>query len=134
MESRILVLEKDPSIIELYKDLFSDEGYETVAEELATLCPERVEQLAPNLIILDHMLYDKPAGLEFLHRLKGNEGTANIPVVICTTAVQMIRSMEQGLKAMGVDALFKPFENEELLASVQYGLDKHSAHHLAATA
>jgi CheY-like chemotaxis protein len=134
MESRILVLEKDPSIVQLYQDLFSEEGYETVAEDMATLCVQRVEQLAPNLIILDYMLYGKPMGLEFLDRLKGNAGTANIPVVICTTAVQMIRGMEQSLKAMGVDALFKPFENDTLLASVAQHLESSPTPPLAAIA
>ena len=124
MERRILLLDRDPSILELYRELLRDEGYETVSEEMATLCPDRVEQLSPNLIIMDYVLHANPGGLDFLQRLKLNERTAQIPVILCTAAVQMLRGVERYLN---VDVLAKPFEITDLLAHVEQSLKPDDA-------
>ncbi|HEX8684695.1 MAG TPA: response regulator [Ardenticatenaceae bacterium] len=124
MERRILLLDRDPSILELYRELLGDEGYETVSEEMATLCPDRVEQLSPNLIIMDYVLHANPGGLDFLQRLKLNERTAQIPVILCTAAIQMLRGVERYLK---VDVLSKPFEITDLLAHVEQSLKPDEA-------
>ena len=124
MERRILLLDRDPSILELYRELLGDEGYETVSEEMATLCPDRVEQLSPNLIIMDYVLHANPGGLDFLQRLKLNERTAQIPVILCTAAIQMLRDVERYLK---VDVLSKPFEITDLLAHVEHSLKPDEA-------
>ena len=119
MERRILLLDRDPSILELYRELLGDEGYETVSEEMATLCTDRIEQLSPSLIIMDYVLHANPGGLDFLQRLKLNERTAQIPVILCTAAIQMLRGVERYLK---VDVLSKPFEITDLLAHVEQSL------------
>ena len=124
MERRILLLDRDPSILELYRELLGDEGYETVSEEMASLCPDRVEQLSPNLIIMDYVLHANPGGLDFLQRLKLNERTAQIPVILCTAAIQMLRGVERYLN---VDVLSKPFEITDLLAHVEQSLKPDEA-------
>jgi CheY-like chemotaxis protein len=124
MERRILLLDRDPSILELYRELLGDEGYETVSEEMASLCPDKVEQLSPSLIIMDCVLHVNPGGLDFLQRLKLNERTAQIPVILCTAAIQMLRGVERYLK---VDVLSKPFEITDLLAHVEQSLKPDEA-------
>ena len=74
----------------------------------------------PDLILLDLNLPDMP-GVEALRRLRADQATADIPVVIVSadaTPGQIHRLRAEG----AVDYLAKPFEIDQLLALV----DEHT--------
>ena len=48
--------------------------------------------------------------------------TANIPVVVCTAAVNEVRTNEGYLKSMGVSVVLKPFDIDVLLEVVKDAL------------
>lgn len=70
----------------------------------------------PDLILLDLGLPDMD-GLAVIDRLKGDAGTRNTPVIVCTGDDRPERMAEcQGAGCAGF--LLKPFSSEELLAEV----------------
>lgn len=81
--AKILIVEDDPLISDMYKDIFEFDKYEI---EIASNGIEGIEKARsdhPTLILLDVMM-PKMNGLEVLERLKSDSSTKNIPVVMLT--------------------------------------------------
>jgi len=74
---------------------------------------EKAVQIRPSVILLDLNLHDR-SGLEVLRKLKANETTRNIPVVI--VSVEESRSLATSLGAVGY--LVKPFSEADLRAEL----------------
>jgi DNA-binding response OmpR family regulator len=76
----------------------------------------------PDVIILDVVLPDR-SGYEICRDLKAESRTKNIPVVICSTKGGEMDKF-WGLK-QGADAyLVKPIDQEELMRTVKYLINK----------
>jgi CheY-like chemotaxis protein len=45
--------------------------------------------------------------------------TADIPVILCTAAIKMVREQEEIFKQKGIPVVYKPFDVDELLEVVQ---------------
>ena len=71
----------------------------------------------PNLIIMDWEMPEM-SGLEALYRLKKNESTKDIPVIISSGFTQA-ENVQKALEAGAIDYIRKPIENIELTARVQ---------------
>ena len=109
----ILVIEDDPGIADFLVDLLRYEGYRVASlAEGATM--EEVVASPPGLIFLDLMLPD-PDGAEICRRLRAQEATRAVPIVIMTAASPAVRM--QRLRGCAHDALLpKPFDVDDVLA------------------
>jgi len=76
----------------------------------------RVEQLMPDLILLDVMMPGID-GFETCRRLKANPKTQEIPVIFLTAKTETV-DVVQGFNVGAVDYVTKPFQAEELLTRV----------------
>ena len=116
----ILVADDRIDSVELCRDLLAMEGYRVVSALNGQEALDRIHQHNPDLILLD---LDMPLlnGYEVCERLKANEATANIPVLMLTAwAAPEQRVM--GLQLGAEDYVSKPFDYRELLARVQVRL------------
>lgn len=118
MDSRILVVNDDESLLELYRMLLEEEGFEVHTSFSAYEQVTEVEQMHPDLIILDAKLGFHNEGLLFLQKLRLYPGTSRIPVFICTAATLDMREQEEILRQKNIPILYKPFDLEELLSLV----------------
>ena len=59
------------------------------------------------------------SGWDILQALKLDPKTSDIPVLVCSAAVQELRSLEAQLARIGVDVLIKPFAIDTLLDKVR---------------
>src|SRR5579859_692726 len=119
MSSRILVVNDDESLLELYRLLLEEEGFEVYTSFSAFEQVTEVEQMHPDLIILDAKLGFHNEGLLFLQKLRLYPGTSRIPVFICTAATLDMREQEEVLRQKNIPILYKPFDLDELLNLVQ---------------
>ena len=115
MSSRILVVNDDESLLELYRILLEEEGFEVHTSFSAFEQVTEVEQMHPELIILDAKLGFHNEGLLFLQKLRLYPGTSRIPVFICTAATLDMREQEEILRQKNIPILYKPFDLDELL-------------------
>ena len=122
MTARMLVINDDQAILDLYRLLLEGEGYDVHLSMIAIEDVRQIEELAPDGIILDLKLGFGRNGLTLLQQLKMYRPTADIPVILCTAAIKMVREQEDILKRRGIPVVYKPFDIDELLDTVQRAL------------
>lgn len=84
---KILIVEDDLFIRELYERQLSLEGYEVSTAEDGEIGLNRITESIPDLLLLDIML-PKVSGLDLLRTIKAKEETKNIPVILLTNLGQ----------------------------------------------
>ena len=117
MPTRILVVEDDPDIVELIARYLDKAGF---AVDRAADGREALQMIAaktPALIVLDLML-PQVDGLEVCRRLRADEKTAAVPVIMLTARAEESERIV-GLELGADDYLSKPFSPNELVARVR---------------
>jgi DNA-binding response OmpR family regulator len=112
-----LVADDDPDILTLVGFRLERAGYEVLpardGEEALALALEH----QPDLAILDVMM-PKLDGYEVTQRLRNNQSTSGMPVILLTARVQEA-DITRGFEAGADDYIKKPFSPQELRARVQ---------------
>ena len=122
MAKQIMIVDDDRDILEFLYLMLAFEGYDvlvsTTTEEIQQLRPSAL----PDLILLDVMLSEED-GRVICQRLKTNEQTKDIPIIMLSAHVTE-RQVRQVCPAD--DFLAKPFELETLYDKVEKQLPEHS--------
>jgi len=119
MSKRIMVIDDDEATRELFQFFLADEGWDVFSYNYAHVDLEVVQQLTPDLIILDLNVVQAGVGWLFLQLLKMETATAGIPVVICTTAVTLSLEIEGYLAAQHISIVRKPFDIATIILTIQ---------------
>ena len=126
MAARILVVNDTQEILELFRMLLEEEeGYDVILSGFPIQQIKEIEQIKPDLIILDLILGDERTGMQMLQMLQMQRSTATIPVLVCTAALQIVREQEGYLVSQGVQVVYKPFDIDDLLNNVKQLLESH---------
>lgn len=113
----IYIVEDDASIREIETIALKNSNYMVQAFERASAFYEKMEELLPDLILLDIMLPDED-GYRIVRRLRSNPKTRHIPVMMITaktTEMDMVKGLDDGAD----DYIRKPFSVMELLSRVR---------------
>ncbi len=119
-QAKILVVDDEVKNVKLLEALLLPRGYTVVKAYNGEEALRQVQQEQPDLILLDVMmpLLD---GFEVCKRLKENDETRLIPVVIMTALGQM-EDRIKGIEAGADDFLTKPVHRDELMARIRTSL------------
>lgn len=109
-KKNILVVDDDSGIGEMLKTLLEFYGYEVVVTEKPDEAESLIEQHEIDLVILD-MLISGVNGTDVCGRLRANEPTADIPVLMMSALHDAGKKCK---KAGANDFIAKPFEMDEL--------------------
>lgn len=109
---------QDTLFLGLMDELLREEGYDTVILKASGKAYQDIKHRQPALVVLDIRINDPEAGFTVIDLLRIDPQTAYIPIIICSTATQIIRENEQRLRDKGCEILMKPFNIEELLALI----------------
>ena len=113
----IYIVEDDPSIQEIEVMALKNSNYMVQAFDRASSLYDKLEEVVPNLILLDIMLPDED-GYKIVRRLRNNPKTRRIPVIMITaktTEMDMVKGLDDGAD----DFIRKPFSVMELLSRVR---------------
>ena len=126
MAARILVVNDTQEILELFRMILEgEEGYEVILSGFPIQDIHDVEQIKPDLIILDLVFGSEKTGMQMLQMLKMKRSTASIPVIICTAALDLVREQEGYLNSQGIHLIYKPFDIDHLMTNVKRLLGSH---------
>ncbi|MGB3329258.1 MAG: response regulator [Thermomicrobiales bacterium] len=121
----ILVINDTQEILDLFRDILVDEeGYRVTLSSFTFQDVRDVEQLAPDLIVLDFLIGGDALGWQMLQKLRMYRPTAGIPIVVCTAALQLVREIEGHLRAKDIFVVLKPFDIDDLVEVVHLALAK----------
>ena len=122
---KILLIEDEPSQVELIHYNLKAEGYEVLValdgEEGLELALEEI----PDLILLDWML-PKVSGIEVCRQLRRSKITREIPIIMLTARSEESDKI-RGLDIGADDYITKPYSIKELLARVRATMRRPSA-------
>jgi DNA-binding response OmpR family regulator len=113
----ILVADDDPDIRSLVTLRLERSGYEVVAAGDGEQAFAAALERAPDLALLDVMM-PKLDGYELTERLRREEATRHLPVILLTARVQET-DIARGVEAGADDYVKKPFSMSELRDRVQ---------------
>jgi len=119
---RILLIEDDPAISNVVELNLRLDNYDVFLAADGEEGLKMVEETNPDLIILDVMM-PKLDGWQVLMKLKSDEKTRDIPVIMLT-AIDDEQSKVIGLRGGADDYVPKPFSPLELAARVKVILDR----------
>lgn len=83
MAHLILIAEDDQFLLTAYKHQLEPEGYTLEIAKDGQEALEKLEHITPALIILD-LVMPKKSGMEVLRKIRSNEKTKHIPVIVAT--------------------------------------------------
>ena len=114
MAPRILVVDDDPILIQITAKTLLASGYEVFKATSGPEALQRVDDIRPDLIILDVMMPEMD-GYEVCRRLRNTATTARLPIMMLT-AQESVEEKVRGFEAGADDYMTKPFQPPELQA------------------
>ena len=116
-KSTILVVDDNLQNLELLQAYLEDLNCKVISAEDGVQAMRAVAEHGPDLILLDIMM-PKMSGFEVCRRLKEDETTCDIPVVMIT-ALNELGDIERAVAAGTDDFLSKPINKLELLIRIK---------------
>ena len=113
----IYIVEDDESIREVESIALKNSNYIVSAFENAKEFYKKLDELVPDLILLDVMLPDE-SGYDIVRKLRKRPATQDIPIIMVTaktTEMDMIKGLDGGAD----DYIKKPFSIMELITRVK---------------
>lgn len=118
MSALILIVEDEKDLLKSLEYNLNREGYQTRVANLGKVALElAAQEPVPDLILLDLMLPDL-SGVEVCRRLRQDEHTRDIPVMMVTAKGEEIDRVV-GFEVGADDYVVKPFSVRELLLRVR---------------
>jgi DNA-binding response OmpR family regulator len=111
---KILLIEDNPDIKELLNYILKDEGHKVISSSDATSL-NSLDKIKPDLILMDEILSEQRGSI-FCRRLKNNDATKHIPVVL----ISAMTNLKDLALECGADAYIeKPFDIDTLVRVVK---------------
>lgn len=112
MSKKILLVEDDVFVRDIYNTKFGNEGYEVIVAENGMEALKKLETIRPDIILLDIMM-PYMDGMEVLTKIKEREMLKKIPIIMLTNLSDKERidfSISQGANEFIIKSHFTPSE------------------------
>lgn len=113
---RVVIIEDDDAVLGMITECLETEGYRTLPYRRGAY--ELITAAQPDAVVLDIRLEHPRAGMAVLQRLRHDPATAAIPILVCTADVPFTREWARTLDSPGCAVVTKPFEIDDLLATL----------------
>ena len=120
---RILIVEDEKPIRDMVYFALDSDGYELLEAVDGREATEKLAQDLPSLILMDWMLPDI-SGLELVRRIKRDEITSHIPIIMLTAKTEE-RDKIEGLDSGADDYITKTIFSQRIVCSDSCGVAPH---------
>jgi two-component system KDP operon response regulator KdpE len=112
---RILVVDDEPKLVRLVREVLLATGFEVLAASSGDQAVELAALEQPDLVIMDIMLLGRQDGYQATQRIREFSEVPIIMLTIKSREADLLRGFEAGAD----DYLTKPFSSKELLARIR---------------
>lgn len=110
MTKNVLICDDDQGILDVAKIVLHDKGYNVTTLNDSKHIDSKIKEIRPDVILID-LWMPEADGEQIVKKLKKNDETKNIPVVV----VSARRDTPEAARKSGADGyLLKPFDIEQL--------------------
>ena len=125
MAKKILFIEDEDALQKSLGDLLREKGFEVISAVDGETGLRLAKESFPDLILLD-LILPRMHGLKLLKKLKEDENTKNIPVIILTN-LENISDIEKAIELGATTYLVKAnYSLEEIAEKVKKALEHES--------
>lgn len=112
---RVVVVNDDPGVLDLYRDMLRELNYDPVAMITTGIATEQIRAHQPDAVILDLQVGEQAEyGLAMAIQLRSDSRMATIPIVICTANAEALDGHRQTMRDIGVPMVLKPIDMDTL--------------------
>lgn len=123
--AKILIVDDDMTLRELYEERMKQEGYVIVSASDGEEAIEKAVKEHPDIILLDVMM-PKINGIDVMKMLREKEETSGIPIIILTALVQEIGKIKDMMKPGDGYLVKSEIMPKDVVAKVEDSLSKVS--------
>ena len=123
MKPKILIVDDDPKICHLLRDILHENGFKNETAHTTEEAWEFIAAGLPDMILLDVEVPMK-GGLAFCREIKDKDLTRDVPIIFLTVKDQEIDKVS-ALNLGGDDFITKPFRPKELVARIRVVLRRY---------
>lgn len=117
MKQSILLVDDEPNLRELLRQMLELGGFDVVEAEDGLDAVEQLKQMTPSVMVLDVMM-PKLDGVTLCKKLRASTRFATLPIIMLSGKTQH-RAVQEGLAAGANRYLCKPITVDELIQSVK---------------
>src|SRR5690349_3503070 len=89
----VLIIDDDLTLREMYEEYLKASGFNVISAQDGEEGLGKAKESKPSAVLLDLMM-PKMNGIEVLRRLKADEATKDIPVIVFTALIQDLEKQE----------------------------------------
>lgn len=113
----ILIVDDSPTEVHIFKKILEKQGYTTTTASEGQEAVDLAIATQPDLILMD-VVMPGLNGFQATRKLRNNESTANIPVIMVTTKDQQT-DISWGKRQGANEYMVKPVKPAELIATIK---------------
>ena len=106
MKKKIVLIQDNEAILNIMDEVLTEEGYE-VTPSLIAISTIEIDQIEPDVVIVDDYIKGKKKGSELIEELKSNPETENLSAVLTSTSSDLSKKAKE---CKADDFLEKPFD------------------------
>ena len=114
----IAVVDDDKAVVQLVTAFLEAYDYRTISCLHSAEAVALLQSAQPNLVLLDIQMEQWDAGLQVLAALRQRHTTSELPVIICSANLPLLRQQGDHIRSLGADLIEKPYNIDALLAKV----------------
>lgn len=115
MEKKVVLIQDDEQILDLMDHILTNEGYD-VTPSLTTEPIEKIDEINPDIFIVDEYIKGDKRGTEVIEELKSDPTTEDVSAVLTSTSSELYKKAEQ---CKADDFIEKPFDIDHLIDVVK---------------
>ncbi|MDR2274799.1 MAG: response regulator [Sphingobacterium sp.] len=115
MKKKIVLIQDNEDILNIMDEVLEDEGFDVTAS-LTTEPIEKIEEIDPNLVIVDEHIQGTKKGSEVIEELKSDPETEDISAVLTSTSIDL---PEKAGRCKADDFIEKPFDLDHMIDVVK---------------
>jgi DNA-binding response OmpR family regulator len=116
--AHILVVDDEPEIVKLVQRTMEARGHKVTVARDGQEALDAVARERPDVLVIDLNL-PKIDGFEVCKRLRADERTRTMPIVMMTAAFPTVQDADRGLTAGADEYVVKPFLREVLVHNIE---------------